>query len=88
MDQAAALLIRSAAAAKTAGMPRGRWVFPLAHAEANAMVPVSARVDLHDCPGAGIAGRAALAAAGLDVAGLDVAELDLMELYSCFPAAV
>ena len=47
------------------------------------MVAVSARTDLAACPGAGIAGRAALAA--LDMAADAV---DLVELYSCFPIAV
>ena len=35
------------------------------------------------CPGAGIAGRAAL-----DAAELSIADIDLVELYTCFPVAV
>lgn len=47
------------------------------------MVPVIARADLSTCPGARIAGRAALSAAGI---ALD--DVDLIELYSCFPLAI
>ncbi len=83
VDQAAALLFCSAARAEQLGIPRARWVFPLASTESNHMVAVSARADLAACPGAGIAGRAAL-----DAAGLTAADLDLVDLYSCFPIAV
>lgn len=83
VDQAGALLFCSAARAETLGIPRERWVFPLASTESNHMVPVSARADLAACPGARIAGQAALAAAGLAAE-----QLDLVDLYSCFPIAV
>jgi acetyl-CoA C-acetyltransferase len=83
VDQAAALLFCSAARAEMLGIPRERWIYPLASTESNHMVPVSARDDLAACPGARIAGRAALAAAGLSAD-----DLDLVELYSCFPIAV
>lgn len=48
-----------------------------------ATVPVSAGGELRACPGAGIAGRAALAAADLEASAVD-----LVNLYSCFPLAV
>ena len=83
VDQAAALLFCSAARAEQLGMPLARWVFPLASSESNHMVAVSARADLAACPGAGIAGRAAL-----DAAGFTAHDLDLIDLYSCFPIAV
>jgi acetyl-CoA C-acetyltransferase len=47
------------------------------------MVPVSARAELSHCPGARIAGHAAL-----EAARLTIADIDLVELYSCFPVAV
>ena len=47
------------------------------------MVAVTARADLGTCPGALIAGRAALEPFGI---GPD--DLDLVDLYSCFPVAV
>ena len=83
VDQAAALLFCSAARADQLGIPRSRWIYPVASTESNHMVPVSARADLAECPGARIAGQAALAAAGLAAA-----DIDLIELYSCFPIAV
>lgn len=83
IDQAGALLFCSAGRARALGIPSSRWVYPVASTESNHQVPVSARADLARCPGARIAGQAALAAGGLDVA-----DIDLLELYSCFPAAV
>ena len=87
VDQAAALLFCSAARATELGIDRSRWVFPLASTESNHMVPVSARADLAACPGARIAGLAALDAGGLS-SGNRAGNLDLVELYSCFPIAV
>lgn len=83
VDQAAALLVCSARAAAAAGVPRDRWVHAWASTESNHMVPVCARAELDACPGARIAGAAAL-----DPFGLTVDALDLIELYSCFPIAV
>ena len=83
VDQAAALLFCSEAAATAQGVPRDRWVYPWASTESNHMVAVTARPDLGTCPGAAIAGRAAL-----DPFGLGPADLDLVDLYSCFPVAV
>ena len=83
VDQAAALLFCSAARAKALGIPRERWVYPLASTESNHMAAVSARADLAACPGARIAGQAAL-----EAGGITAQDLDLIELYSCFPIAV
>ena len=83
VDQAAALLLCSAARAKELGIERSRWIFPLASTESNHMVAVSARAHLAACPGARIAGNAALANAGLAAQ-----DIDLIDLYSCFPLAV
>lgn len=83
VDQAAALLFCSVARAQALGIPRARWVFPLASTESNHMVAVSARANLADCPGARLAGLAAL-----EAGGLRADEVDLVDLYSCFPLAV
>ncbi|MCB1749127.1 MAG: acetyl-CoA acetyltransferase [Gammaproteobacteria bacterium] len=83
VDQAGALVFCSAARARALGIAPSRWAYPVASTESNHQVPVSARAELVRCPGAAIAGRAALAAAALAVD--DVA---LLDLYSCFPAAV
>jgi len=83
VDQAAALLFCSIGKARALGIPEHRWIYPVASTESNNMVPVSARAQLHRCPGAWIAGSAALEAAGITSAALDH-----VELYSCFPLAV
>lgn len=83
VDQGAALLLCSQAKADELGIAPDRRVFPLSSAEANHMVPVSARADLADVPGARLTARAALQAAGRQAQ-----EVDLIELYSCFPVAV
>ncbi len=83
VDQACALLFTSAERAQALGIPRSQWVFPLASSESNHMVAMATRPDLAACPGASIAGQAALQAAGLQAQ-----DLDLVELYSCFPLAV
>lgn len=82
-DQAAAVLVMSAEAAEAAGVPRDRWVFLRAGADAADHWFVSQRQDLSSSPAIRIAGQAALHAAG--VGADDVAHVDL---YSCFPAAV
>ena len=83
VDQAAALLICSAARAEALGIHSSRWVHARASTECNHMLPVSARADLARCEGAELAGVAAL-----EAAGVAASQLDLVELYSCFPVAV
>jgi len=83
VNQAGALVIASASAAEGLGIDRERFVFPLAAAESNAMVPLTARPELHRSPAVEFVGTT-LAAMG-NVALADVEHLDL---YSCFPIAV
>ncbi len=83
VDQASALLFCSLEKAQALGLPEAGWIYPLVSSESNSMTPVSARVRVDECPGARIAGLAAL-----DHAGIAAADLDLVELYSCFPIAV
>jgi acetyl-CoA C-acetyltransferase len=83
VDQAAALILCSADAARAHSVPVDRWVFPLAVCDANQMVPVSERTDIWRSPGFGIAFRRALALTGTRADG--IAHVDL---YSCYPAAV
>lgn len=83
VDQAAALLFCSAERAAALGIDRSRWVFPLASAESNHMVALSARADLVRSPGADTTARAVL-----EIGGVVAADIDLIELYSCFPVAV
>jgi acetyl-CoA C-acetyltransferase len=83
VEQGAALLLCSAEAAERLGVPRERWVFPLAGADGADTAAVSARVDLRSSPAIRVAGRRAMALAGV---GPD--EIAHVDLYSCFPSAV
>ena len=83
LDQAAAVLLCSVEAAEAAGVPRDKWVFPIAGTDAHDTYSVTERRDLHSSPAITEAGGRlyALAELGPD----DVAHVDL---YSCFPSAV
>ena len=70
-------------AARAAGAPEDRWVFPLSGADAHDHWYLSERIDLHSSPAVAVAGGRALALAGVGID--DVAHVDL---YSCFPSAV
>ena len=83
VDQAAALFVTTAATAERLGVPRDRWVFPLAMAESNLVVPLTERAELHRWPALAVCGDRALGAAGVALG--DIGPVDL---YSCFPAAV
>ena len=83
VDLASALLLTTVGTARALGLDEATWVFPVAGADSNHMVPVVARGELWRCPGAGIAGRAAFTAAGVDPDALTH-----VDLYSCFPIAV
>jgi len=83
VEQSAAVLLCSVEVAERLGVPRERWVFPLAGSDAHEHPYVSHRDTLHDAPAVRIAGKAALDAAGVTID--DIAHVDL---YSCFPVAV
>ena len=83
VDQGAAVIITSVAAAERAGVPRDRWVFLHSGTEAVDHWNVSNRIDLCSSPALRTAGRDAYALAGSSPD--DIAHIDL---YSCFPAAV
>lgn len=83
VDQASAFVLCSAATAEAAGVARDRWVFPVAGAESNLMVPLTQRAELHRSPAAEEVGRALA-----EVAGRPLDDLELREVYSCFPSAV
>lgn len=83
VDQAAALVVTTVGVARRHGVDRSKWVFPLALAESNTVVPLSERAVLHRWPASRLCGRAAL-----DVAGVTIDDLGAVDLYSCFPVAV
>jgi acetyl-CoA C-acetyltransferase len=83
VDQAAGLVLCSLATARALGLSEQRFVYPLAAADANHMLPLAARRELHRVHGFAHAGRRAL-----EHAGLEVGAIARLELYSCFPVAV
>ena len=82
VNQGAAVLLMSLAAARRLGVPADRWVFLHGHADLRDHSLLD-RADLSASPAAVLAARHAL-----DMAGLDVAGLATIDLYSCFPAPV
>ena len=83
VDQGAALIMCSVAAARAANVPEERWLFPVSGADANDHWFLSNRSDFHSSPAIGAAGRAALA-----LAGRSIDDVEFLDLYSCFPCAV
>jgi acetyl-CoA C-acetyltransferase len=82
VDQASALVVVSAHHARRLGIAEQRFVWPVAAAESNHMVPLPQRRLLARSPAWQLAGQS------LAVAGARPADADLIELYSCFPSAV
>jgi acetyl-CoA C-acetyltransferase len=83
VEQGAGLIMCSVAAARSAGVPSDRWMFPLAGADAHDHWFISNRADLHSSPAMRLAGGRAL-----ELAGVTADELAFVDLYSCFPSAV
>ena len=82
VNQGAAVLLMSVAAARRLGVPPERWVFLHGHADLRER-DLMARADLAAGPASVLAARHAL-----EVAGIGVAELATIDLYSCFPVPV
>lgn len=83
VDQGAGYIVCSVEAARAAGVPEDRWVFPLSGADANDHWFLSHRPELHRSPAIRLAGQAAL-----ELAGLGIDDIGPIDLYSCFPAVV
>jgi len=82
VNQGAAVLLMSVAAARRLGVPQDRWVFLHGHADLRER-SLMERADLSASPASVLAVRHAL-----DVAGLGLDEIATFDLYSCFPIAV
>ncbi|MGO4203148.1 acetyl-CoA acetyltransferase [Rhodococcus sp. TAF43] len=82
VNQGAAVVLMSVAAARELGVQEDRWVFLHGHADLRER-DLFDRQDLSRSPAAVMASTHAL-----EVAGIDVAELATIDLYSCFPIAV
>ncbi len=83
VDQGAALLLTSVGTAERLGVPRDRWVFPLAAAGSQAMIPLPCRASIERSPATALAARRLL-----DHVGIDLGAVAHLDIYSCFPAAV
>jgi acetyl-CoA C-acetyltransferase len=82
-DQAAAVILCSVEAARSAGVPEDRWVFIHAGADGHDHWFVSERADLRSSPAVRACGRAAF-----ELSGTTVDDMAHVDLYSCFPSAV
>jgi len=83
VDQAAGVLIASAAKARELGVPQDRWVFLHGCADAADLWFPLERQNYHSSPAMRLTGARAL-----EMAGISLADLDFIDLYSCFPSAV
>jgi acetyl-CoA C-acetyltransferase len=83
VNQAVAILVCSAARAADLGLPRERWIFPVAATQSRHVVPLAQQRRLHTHPGTVLCGERTLA-----LGGVSPRELTAAELYSCFPAAI
>lgn len=83
VDQAAAIVLCSAAVADEIGVARDRWVFPHASTVSNHALSVTQRRAIHRSPGAEVG-----APRVLELAGITADDLGPIDLYSCFPSAV
>jgi acetyl-CoA C-acetyltransferase len=82
VNQGAAVLLMSVAAARRLGVPEDRWVFLPGHADLRER-DLMERADLSAGPASVLAVRHAL-----DLAGIGPDDLSAIDLYSCFPAPV
>ncbi len=83
VEQGAAVLLCSVEVAERLGVPRDRWVFPLAGGDGHEHPFISHRDNLYTSPAVGVIGRATL-----DAAETTIDEVGHFDLYSCFPVAV
>ena len=83
VDMACALLICSAQHAMALGIPRERWVFPVAGTDCHEKPFVSHRMSFTEAPAIRAGGEMAL-----DMANKNLDNIEVIDLYSCFPSAV
>jgi acetyl-CoA C-acetyltransferase len=82
VDQAAAVLMTSAATARELGIPEDRWIYLHGGADAHDHWFILDRIDFTSSPAIRRAGRAALEQTQC---GID--DVEFLDLYSCFPCA-
>jgi len=83
VNQSAAVILMSAAKAKSLGVPEDRWVYLHGYADANDVWNVSERDNFHSSPAMN-----AMAKSALRMANKSIDDIAFFDLYSCFPSAV
>lgn len=83
VDMAAALVMCSVERAESLGIPRDRWVFPVAGTDAHEHNFVSHRWSFTETPAIRLGAKRLL-----ELARWSIDEIDVIDLYSCFPSAV
>ena len=83
VDMAAALIICSAAKATQLGIPRDKWIFPLAGTDCHEHYYISNRFSFAETPAIKLGGEMAC-----KLAEKSLQDMSLIDLYSCFPSAV
>jgi acetyl-CoA C-acetyltransferase len=83
IDQGAAVIVCSVAAARKLGIARDRWVFLHGCADAHDHWYMSERRDYHSCPAMKMVFDKTF-----EMAGLRFDQIDRIDLYSCFSSAV
>ncbi|MBW1988112.1 MAG: acetyl-CoA acetyltransferase [Deltaproteobacteria bacterium] len=83
VDMACAVLVCSEKTARSLGVDRGGFVYPLGGAELDNVWYITQRPNLYDSPAMGHCARLAL-----ERAGLGLADMDLFDFYSCFPSVI
>jgi acetyl-CoA C-acetyltransferase len=82
VNQGAALLLSSEAAARRLGIPEARWVWPWTGVDASELWFLTERADYRELPALRRAG-----AALLEEVDLPVQDFRYLDLYGCFPIA-
>jgi acetyl-CoA C-acetyltransferase len=83
VDQSAAIIMCSVAAAERLGVSRDKWVFPIAGTDCHEHKYVSERLTFAETPAIELGGRTVM-----ELAETTIDDIDIIDLYSCFPSAV
>jgi acetyl-CoA C-acetyltransferase len=83
IDQAAAVIVTSVAAARALGVPEDRWVFLHGCSDGHDIWHMSERRDYHSCPA-----MKKVFEEAFEMAGIGFDQVDKIDLYSCFSSAV
>ena len=83
VDMAAALIICSVGKATQLGIPRDKWIFPLAGTDCHEHYYISNRFSFAETPAIKLGGEMVC-----KLAEKSLNDVSLIDLYSCFPSAV